>query len=187
MTLAIPTFEPLIFRAGDTVNWTKSLADFPTSEGWALSYRLINSTDKIDINAVISGDLYSISVLATTTAAYKPGIYTWSSAVTLAAVRHSIASGKVTIAPDLASVTADGYDLRSNARKALDAVNAAMLAHGTNAWTQSYSIAGRSMTFKNVGEFFAFRSKLIVEVRAEENADRILNGEKPNNKLRVRF
>ncbi len=187
MTLAIPTYEPLIFRAGDTVNWTKTLDDFPTSEGWELSYRFINSVNKIDFLAVISAQLYSISLSATTTAAYKSGIYSWSSAVTLGAVRHSVANGKITIQPDLAAVSSDGYDLRSDAKKALDDVNVAMAAHGKNAWSQSYSIAGRSMTFKSVDDFFKFRAKLITEVRAEEAADRILNGKSPQNKLKVRF
>ncbi len=188
MSLTISSSEPLTFRAGDTVNWNKLLYNFPTSEGWALSYLFINSSGKIDIPAVISGALYNISIPAATTAKYSHGEYTWYSAVTLNGARHSVDSGKVKIQPDLAAVTSAGYDLRSNARKTLDALEAALATHGDHqAWTQSYTIAGRSMTFKSVVDFFKFHARMVVKVRAEEAADRISNGQAPQNKIRVRF
>lgn len=183
MTVEIPTTEPTRFRAGDTVAWTKSLADFPASDGWILHYRFINSTNKIDLTATASGSDHLVSISAAVSALYVAGDYTWTSWVTLGSDRYTVAGGRVSILPDLAAVEANGFDLRSNARKTLDLIDAAMLSHGANAWTQEYSIAGRSMRFTSVGEFFAFRSKLQQEVKAEERA----NGGKRTNRINVRF
>jgi hypothetical protein len=187
MTVEIPTIEPTRFRAGDTVSWSKSLSDYPASDSWVLHYRFINSTSKIDITAAADGSDHLVSVSAADSAAYRAGDYTWTSWVTKDAERYTIAGGRVTILPDLAAVTSSGFDLRSTARKTLDLVDAAMLAHGASAWTQEYEIAGRRMRFKTVGEFMSFRSRLKAEVRAEENAERIRNGERPRNRINVRF
>ena len=39
----IATTEPLSVTAGDLVTWTKSFDEYPTADGWALSYALTNS------------------------------------------------------------------------------------------------------------------------------------------------
>lgn len=182
MTVEIPTIEPTRFRAGDTISWSKSLSDFP-AESWVLHYRLINLTSKIDIDAAADDSDHLVTVSAVTSAAYKAGDYTWTSWVTKYAERYTVAQGKVTILPDLAAVTAAGFDTRSTAKKILDLIDAAELAHGPNAWTQEYEIAGRRMRFKTVGEFMAYRSRLEARVKAEERA----NGGRRTNKINVRF
>lgn len=187
MATDIPTEEPERLRAGDTLTWLKTLGDYPASDGWVLHYRLINATAKIDITASASGANHLVIVAAATTAAYVAGDYAWTSWVTSGSERYTIEQGRVTVDVDLAAVSAAGYDLRSNSKKTLDLVDAAMLAHGSNAWTQEYEFSGRRMKFKSVGDFLAFRSKLQAEVRAEEAAERIRNGERPRNKLLVRF
>ena len=37
MAADIPTKEPLTIRAGDTIEWTKSIDDYKASDGWTLS------------------------------------------------------------------------------------------------------------------------------------------------------
>lgn len=187
MATDIPTTEPERIRAGDTLTWQIALGDYPASESWVLHYRLSNATNKYDINATAAGAEHLVSVPAATSAAYAAGDYNWTAWVTKAAERYTVAQGRITIDPDIAAVTAAGYDSRSNAKKTLDLVDAAMLAHGSSAWTQEYEIAGRRMRFTSVGDFMAFRSRLQFEVRAEESAERIRNGERPRNKLNVRF
>ena len=38
MAADIPTKEPLTIRAGDTIEWTKSIDDYKASDGWTLKY-----------------------------------------------------------------------------------------------------------------------------------------------------
>jgi hypothetical protein len=187
MTVEIPTSEPTRFRAGDTVAWTKSLADFPASDGWILHYRFINQSHKIDVTATASGSDHLVSIAAAVSALYIAGDYTWASWVTIGSDRYTVETGRLTILPDLAAVTAAGFDSRSTAKKTLDLLDSALLTYGANAWTQEYSIAGRTMRFRSAGEFMSLRSKLKLEVLQEENADRIKNGFRPRNRLNVRF
>lgn len=174
-------------RAGDTITWRRALGDYLASDSWVLHYRLISASAKYDITAAADGAEHLVTVSAATSALYAAGDYTWVSWVTKTTERASISEGRVTIFPDLAAVTAPGYDSRTTAKKTLDLVDAAMLAHGSMAFAQEYEFANRRMKFKTVSDFMAFRSRLQAEVRAEESAERIRNGERPRNKLLVRF
>jgi len=187
MVYQIPDDEPAEIRAGDTITWRKTLADFPASAGWVLTYRLINASNKYDITAAADGDTHLVEVAAADSDDYVASDYTWVSQVALGDERHTVAQGRITVLPDLAAVAAAGYDTRSTAKKTLELLDAAMLAHGSKAWTQEYEIAGRRMKFRSVSEFMSFRSKVMREVQGEENAERIKQGLKPKNKLNVRF
>ena len=71
MSQNIPTSEPESLVAGDTVTWQKTLSDYPASDGWVLSYRLINAAGNIDITSSASGDDHLVSVAATATAGWS--------------------------------------------------------------------------------------------------------------------
>lgn len=186
MTTDIPTTEPTTIQAGDTLSWSKSLDDYPADDSWVLSYRLINENTKHDITTAASGSDHLVSVLASTTASYSPGKYTLLAWVTKAAERYSLPSKQVEVTPNLA-VWGSGYDGRTTAKQVLDLLDAAMIAHGSNAWVQGYTISGRTMTFKSVSDFMAYRSKIQAEVRQEENAARLKAGLKLRNKISVRM
>lgn len=186
MAQTVPTSEPASVVAGDTVAWTRSLADYSAADGWVLKYRLINASGKIDITASASGADHAVSVAAATTAGWSAGDYTWQGYVEKAAERYTVGSGAVVIKPDLAAESA-GFDTRSAARKALELLDAALVTHGANAWTQEYEIAGRRMKFKSAADFMAWRDKLKAEVAREDAADRLAAGLGSGTKLYVRF
>ena len=177
--------EPSRVTAGDTITWLRSLADYPASSGWVLSYTLINSAAKITITATASGDDHLASVAAATSAAWAAGTYTWHAAVTKAAERYTVGTGQMVVAPNLAA--ASTFDTRTSARIALDAVNTALQTYGAKAYMQAFEIAGRRQQFHTPGEFLAFRSKLQAEVAREDNATRLAAGLAPKNQLQVRF
>ena len=187
MTQSVPTREPSSATAGDTLKWTKSLADYPATAGWVLKYRLINAVAKIDFTAAASGADHAVTVSAATTAAWAAGTYDWQAYVEGgASERHTIGTGRVIIKPNLAA-QATGYDARSTARKTLELIDAAMLAHGSKAWTAEYEVAGRRMKFKTPGDFLVFRNKIRAEVAAEEHAERLAAGLSPKSRILVRF
>jgi len=186
MSIDIPTIEPITIQAGDTLTWTKSLADYPANDSWVLSYRLINENNKHDITTSASGSEHLVSVLASTTASYVLGKYTLLSWVTKGAERYSLPSKQVEILPNLA-IWNGGFDSRTTAKRVLDLLDAAMISHGSNAWVQEYEISGRKMKFKEPGEFLAYRSKIQTEVNREQNAARLKAGLKLKNKISVRM
>lgn len=185
----IPTREPEAVTAGDTITWQRALSDYPAGE-WTLKYRLINAAGKIDITSTQSGADHRISVSATSSAAWVAGIYTWQAYVEKGSggslERATVGTGQITVRPNLAAQTG-GYDTRSPARKTLELLDAAMVAHGAQAWTQEYEIAGRRMKFRNPSEFMGYRSKVVAEVAREEAAERLALGLPSKTKVFVRF
>lgn len=179
------TTEPSRVTAGDTVEWARTLDDYPASAGWTLSYTLINSSAKISLSSTASGDAHLVSVTAATSANWAAGTYAWQAVVTKTTQRYSVGSGNLVINANWAAATT--YDSRSTAKKTLEAVDAALLTYGAKAYLQSYEISGRSQRFHTPGEFLAFRSRLQAEVAREDNAARIAAGLAPRNQINVRF
>lgn len=186
MAQTVPTREPSSVVAGDTVAWRKTLSAYPAGEGWVLKYRLINAAGKIDITASASGDDHAVNETAATSAAWAAGAYAWQSYVEKGAERYTVETGSITIKPNLAA-QAGGFDTRSTAKKTLDLLDAALLQHGANAWTQEYEIAGRRMKFRSVAEFMALRDKMKAEVAREVAAERLAAGLGGGRKVYVRF
>ena len=55
MAATVPTKEPLTIRAGDTIEWTKSIDDYKASDGWTLSYSFRGTGGTIDITSTADG------------------------------------------------------------------------------------------------------------------------------------
>jgi hypothetical protein len=187
MSIEIPTIEPAEVRAGDTVTWLKTLADYPAST-WALYYRLINATAKIDITATASGDSHLVSVVPTTSDDWTAGDYAYIAWVTSGTDRVTVAQGKITVLPNLAAVTAAGYDLRTQAKKMLDAIDAALLSlsSGERLAVVEAEVSARRFKYSFDG-LEKLRNIYAAKVRAEENAERAKLGLGSRNKLNVRF
>lgn len=185
MTITIPTTEPTRIHAGATVAWTKTLGDYPASDGWELSYRLTNRDAHYDITTSADGSAHAVAISSATTAAYIPGDYQLVSWVAKASDRYFVASTAVNVQPDLSRI--EGYDGRSIAAKTLEKMDEALLRYSANAWKQSYTIEGRTMTFRSTGGFFAMRSRLQAEVKNEDRAERLRDGKASRNKIRVRI
>ncbi len=184
MSAPVPTTEPTTFRAGDLLSWTKSLADYPANDGWALTYTLINSTGKITITASASGADFSVSVPAATTAPYVPGIYQWMARVSKALEIMTVASGTIEILPNLATATT--FDFRSHARTMLDAIEAAF--EGRASSTQlSYSINGRTVEHLTPEQLIKWRNFYQLEVTKEAQAEQLARTGINPRRIGVRF
>ena len=55
MAATVPTKEPLTIRAGDTIEWTKSINDYKARDGWTLKYAFRGSAGTIDITGSADG------------------------------------------------------------------------------------------------------------------------------------
>lgn len=159
------------FTVGDTFEQTTSLPDYPAGAGWVLKYRLLPrdaAGAAIDLTCVASGDDHVANATAAATAGWKAGSYTWSSWVELGGVKHSIAQGQITLAPD-PRVFSGVLDGRSQAEIALANIRS-VLAGVASKNVLRYEIGGRSLEHYQIAELIKLESKLAQDVKREQNA-----------------
>ena len=164
-------------RVGDTLDFTTTLVDYPASAGWVLTYRLIPrvSGTPISIGGTASGDDHRTSAVASTTATWAAGEYSWVGYVDLAGEHYVVDEGTVTLLPNLA--TASAYDGRSKAAKALEDAETALASfQATGGRVKRYSIAGREMEFDNAGDILTLVSYWRIQVTQEAAAAAVSKG-----------
>lgn len=176
----IPDRPPLLLYAGDTAQWTRSLSDFPASEGWALGYTLVSSTAAHSFAGTTAGDDFAVTVAATDTAEWAAGRYLLTEFVSKAGERFTLQTYQIRIASNSAGAEA-GADLRTHARKVLDAIEAWLEAKAPTA--ASFEIAGRRLSNYPLAELLALRDRYRAEVQREE---RVATG-RGSGKLLVRL
>lgn len=181
--------------AGDTLDFTVEVPDYPATDGWTLKYRLTpRFTTPTQTPIVLTastnadGTRYDVQAAPVTTAAWTAGYYTWARWVEKAGARQTLdESGQLQIKADPSS-TAQGFDARSQARKAVDDLRAAMATfQATSGRVKSYTIGTRSMEFETSAEILKMLHFWENELRREESAERLRAGTQMGNKLHVRF
>ena len=186
MSQPILSQTPSTISAGDSASWLVSVPDYLATAGWTLKYKLINASNQYDIISTPSGADHQLNITAATSATYVAGSYSIAGYVTNGLLRHTLESGSIIIAPNLAGATA-GLDIRSPAQKCLDALDVALATYGNKAYTQEYEIAGRRMKFTSLSDFMAARSKLQAEVAREAAAKKGIKGIPFGPKVLVEF
>lgn len=187
MTAEIPTNEPSLVTAGDTIQWARQdLSDYLPADGWALSYVLINSAAKITIAATTSGTGYAVTVSAATSAAYTAGVYSWQAYVTNSGTsqRVKVDSGHIEILPNFAALST--YDARTHAKKVLDAIEA-VIEGRASVDQESYAIMGRQLRRTPMADLLKLRDRYRTLYLAEVNAENAKNGKGRKNRIKVRF
>lgn len=186
MAAEIPTTEPLSVRAGDTWKWTRSLADYPAST-WTLKYRFKNAAGGFEIVASASGDDYSVTVSAATTAGYASGTYSWMAWVESGSEKFTVDQGTLTVGADYrGSTAAAALDDRSHARKVLAAIEAVIERRATQDQME-YTIEGRSLKRTPIADLLKLRQKYQAAVAAEDAAAKMADGFAPGGKIQFRF
>lgn len=178
-----PTAVPARVNAGDTVKWTRTLADYPASGGWALAYTLINATHKITFSASASGDDFLIAVGAATTTAWAAGTYDWREQASKAGEIYTTGEGRIVVAPSFSASTLDN---RTHAARALAAIEAVLEGRASSA-TLEYEISGRRLKYISFPELLALRDRYRAEVAKESAANSIAAGLGDSRRIFVRF
>lgn len=184
---------PATLTAGDSLSLCIPAPAHPAADGWALALVLVPADGVGDRITATTGTTapdnpgaFILSVAAAATAAWAARGYTWVLQASRAAERITLASGRTTVLPDPAAAGSAAMDLRSTARKALDAIDA-YLTDPANLMAASYSIAGRTLSRHSRGELIAERSKWQAEVAREEAAARAAAGLPDRRRIYVRF
>jgi hypothetical protein len=179
MSAPVPTTEPHIIVAGDTLAFTKVVPNYTPGDGWTLNYALQGKTLAGSYSAspitfsssTNTGSTWSISVAKTTTSAYAPGDYRWTAYVTGGtSERYAVGSGDVTILPDPSAAVPTSHAVRT-----LALIEAAMEGRIPRGLEQTI-IDGQTLIRIPIPELSRLRDKYRAEVKAEQNAARVAAG-----------
>ncbi len=182
MSAPTPTTEPARIVAGDTAIWLKTLPDYLASDGWVLTYTLVNSAQRYTIVCSASGDQHLAYAPAVTTAAWAAGDYALRGQVALAGDVRTVVEQRLSIAAAFGSAT----DSRSPARRQLEAVESVIEGRASSA-VLSYSIGGRQLQNIPITDLLVLRDRLRVDVGREDAAARSAAGLAPRGRIAVRF
>ncbi len=188
MAITIPTKEPTLVVAGDILEWKREdlTVDFPASGGWVLTYAFRARIGRFDITAAADGDKFKVSAAAAVTVAYPPGLYLGAGYVTKGAERRQVYQGELTVERDLAS-QAEGFDTRSLARQALDAIEAVLAKVATQS-QRAYTLPdGRRVERVPVGDLLVLRDHYLAIVKTEERAAARARGDADGRLFGARF
>lgn len=181
--MTTPTQVPDELLAGDTWEWTREIEDYPAGT-WTAVWYFEKADFNFSVSAAASGTVHTGTVVAATSAGYRPGRYRWRFVVTSAGVRKTAESGWVEVIPDPAG--AGNVDHRTTAGVILDAIEA-YLRDDTNLTAASYSLGGRSLSRWPRPELLKERDKWKAEAQAEAAAERIAAGLGNPRRLYARF
>ena len=176
---------PTEITAGDAAAWRFYNVYFPASDGWAVSYALVNSAGQITIDAGADGDSHLVDLSATDTQAWAPGEYRWQSYAAKGAERYTLDDGALTIKPNFAAQTA-GYDARPHIYIVRDALQAVMENRATEAQT-SMSVNGRTISEMGHGELIEAQKDYARKIMIYERNQRRKRGQAGGSTIKARF
>lgn len=172
-------YEPTEITPGETLEWSKALADYSPVEGWALTYYFRNASGTgFDAPATAGANSWEVSVLVPTTVGV--GRIDWEVWVKKGSDERLADKGTATVSASLKALAAgDVFDGRSQAEKDLDAVRAALVP-ATSAGVQEYEIGGvgtnRRIRYFQKSELMALETNLAQRVNRERRVAARRNG-----------
>jgi len=176
VTFTVPTEEPDVLRAGETWHWTRVFDQFPTGDGWTLSYNFAG-VGKLKITATVINNQFDILANPQDTASLPPGRYVWDALVTIGSETHVADSGVLTVLPNL-DTAATGSQQTHNERM-LGYIEAELerrllgVAAGGAGAIEAYVIHGRSVTKIPTEKLAILRGQYRAAVNRERNPGRI--------------
>ncbi len=162
---------PASLIAGDSLLLAIPVGNYPASSGFTVSLVLqaLAGAAPVTVNATDGAAEWDIAVSSATSAALAPGSYRYLIAATKAGDRTTIDSGEVQVLPDPAKAA---QDQRSQARRALDAIDA-MLEGRASSEDMKFTFAdGRALEKIPHGDLLALRQHFARKVARELNKGR---------------
>lgn len=151
--------------AGDTIAWRTSLTDYPSSDGWTLSYafRLQHGSGLLDLTATPLASDYNTTISAASSNYMTPGVWVFSGYVTKLVERYQVQAGTITLTPNLATID-HTVDLRSPAKLAYDN---AMEAWQTFSRTKMTTLNGRTYTARDASDLIKYVDRVKADYAQE--------------------
>lgn len=126
--------EPTQITQGEALEWTREFCDYPATL-WTLEYRFRGPGTGFNVAATADGVKFVVSVPTTSTDDLATGAYQWQAWVTEIADstnKKPIDAGDVTVLRGFSETDTGTVDLRTTAKKILDAIDATLLGAATS-------------------------------------------------------
>lgn len=154
---------PTEITSGLSVSFRLSLPDYPASM-WDATLYLVSVEQKIELTATRDGDVFVFSATAAESATWSASVYSALIRVSQGESVHQPVCERLTVLPNLAAM--DSHDPRSNAEKALAAIQAT-LAHRATSDQLKLSFGGRSLEKTSLSDLLKLESRFIRQVNNE--------------------
>lgn len=184
MAYSIPYDEPDTLRAGDNLQFYKTLPDFLPADGWTLKYNL-RGKSIIDFTAGTNGADHYVNVTAATTRDWQPGAYSLRGYVTDGTNIYTVITGMIEITDDFVDVN-ETFDPRSHAKRTLELIESALEGRIPNGM-ENYSIAGRQISKIPIKDLRQLYDKYKQDVIMEDQAAKIAKGLNSGRNILARF
>lgn len=167
--------------AGDTYTFSVSSLDY-TDDGYSGKCSFVNADSGYSYTTTTytDGD-WVFTIPSTITSGYTSGLYTKLVFAVSDTERHTISTGMLKILPDPLTTPTD---LRSNARKIVEAIDAE-LAGSASPSQQSITIGGKAISRYSIPDLMKLRSTYVELARIEEKEDGL--SKSTGSMVRVRF
>jgi hypothetical protein len=188
VAITIPLTIPETIRIGDTVKFKRQHGDHLVDDSWVLTFYMVkdDGSKQLEWEATDNGDGYHLVTIAASgspgTDDLLVGSWLFLERASKSGDAYTLSSGRIEVLPNLALAA----DLRSHAKKTLDALEATIEGRASSDQL-SMSIGDRSISRMSMGELTSARDEYRAEVAREENAERIARGLGNTGKIRVRF
>ena len=186
MAAAIPSQIPAQIRAGATLSFKSSLADYQAGDGWSVTYSFRNTDGSlIDFTSAADGGDHLFTVPFSTTANWIAGTYFGVAVVSDGTTKAEVWSGSLTVLPNIASAE-QGQDFRSQARRTLDNINTVLEGRATSTILNS-SVEGTNLGRIPHADLLLLRDRYVSIVKAEERAADAANGKPSRRAIFTQF
>lgn len=167
--------EPTKIYAGDTVTWSRAVNGYSAVAGDTLAYSFNAKDQRFGAanTGLETGAEFEMSLSGTVTAKIAPGRYAWTAFATTDSARAPVASGMLDVLPNL--LDGKPFDVRSNARKVLDAIDAVIERRATKD-QESYTVEGRSLIRTPIPQLLVLRDRYAGIVQSEDTAANLAAG-----------
>lgn len=177
---------PQKFRAGDYIQWrlnstTDNFGEPISSPDWSVNYYFRTNTDFLGATAASSVylDGFQFSLASSVTETFNAGDWFYQAVANKSgAEKQTIATGKFEVLPNLSfsGSNPEAVDGRTQAKKDLDAIEAAIRAIYNGGVVQEYKIGNRDVKKYDLPDLIMLRDKLKAIVIREDKAQMIANG-----------
>lgn len=183
----IKTREPLEIVAGDTLDFTRSLSDFPATNGWSLKYELRGGGQAIEFTSTADGAAHHVKVEEDVTALWLPGDYVLTGYAIEAATgdRHTIYLANCAVLVDQAAAPAE-QDTSTHAQRMLQLTEARLEEMAQHVLNRS-NVQETEFERVNRLELLKLRNHYKAEVANEQDRQRAQSGQKSRNKVTPLF
>lgn len=176
--------EPKRITSGNSCEWDRSFSKYSVSDGWAISYSIVNNQNQFQVSTTESGGVFTAVITATFSKTIPEGRYRL--------IGYAVNSGEdkretfynedLIVRPDFSQIS----DLRSNAEITLEAIEATIRKTATKD-QQSITIDGETLARRSVEDLLKLLDRFKREVRLEKRARKARRLGKKSGRIGLRF